>query len=577
MPVFALVLGLVHPAAAQISKGYQILLNQGLQLQGLVQWDDYFHLNTYTNAGYTSINWGWTSSPDQLSATAGFPWSRWVNGISNMPPQNGEAPYLNHVVALQLGDEWDLNTDSVRSSLVNWFNAVQTNWPATILFHNNWQGQVQDTQLSDFIARAHPDMLSFDGYPWQCDYHTRIPIAGPPTSWYSELKRYRAWGMSYNLPYAVYRQTFNSVQNYNTTVYRNPSPSELRSQTSVALAFNAKFMTDFTYNSGATALFNILPNGYSGDLYTNALYLDHADSDHRAANLARSLMCLEPVYDLHNTNDVSPPPGPGSGYWFFPDNIITSIMFLQGRTVSNGATNATPLPTGFTSSPASGDGTKPNTLVYSWWEAHKNDPYLTGFGMTNQAAVMNNGLVGEVIVAWFHPLDESFDGPAYTDESYIMVVNALTATNGTSADCLQEVHLDFTFGSSGITGIVMLDPETGLLQTNTLPTIPSSSKRRLTLDLNGGDAALFKFNDGAPFVGHIAPQQPKISVALQGSVPAISLSQLTPGARYQLQSASSLNGNNWSVLTGLLLNTSNYLYLDTSATNTAFYRAVGMP
>src|SRR5437660_8763903 len=99
-------LATVAPSAqAQLSKGYRILLNRGLQLQGLVQWNDYFHLDTYTNAGYSSINWGWTSSPSLLDATAGTPWSRWVSGTTNMPPQSGEAPYLNQLIALQLGDE----------------------------------------------------------------------------------------------------------------------------------------------------------------------------------------------------------------------------------------------------------------------------------------------------------------------------------------------------------------------------------------------------------------------------------------------------------------------------------------
>jgi hypothetical protein len=66
----------------------------------------------------------------------------------------------NQLVVLQLGDEWDLNTESVRTSLVNWFNAVQAAWPNTILFHNNWQGQVLDPQLSDFIARAQRSAVS---------------------------------------------------------------------------------------------------------------------------------------------------------------------------------------------------------------------------------------------------------------------------------------------------------------------------------------------------------------------------------------------------------------------------------
>jgi hypothetical protein len=430
-----------------------------------------------------------------------------------------------------------------------------------------------DPQLGDFINRAHPDMLCFDGYPWQSDYTTGTPIGGPPTSWYSELRRYRAWGATYNIPFGVYRQTFHSVQDYNSTIYRNPSPSELRLLTSVALAFNAKFFTDFTYNSGAASLFDILPNGYSGDLYTNALYVEETDANWRAANLGKALMCLKPVYDMHNPNDSNPPPGPASAYTSFVDGTPTSIMIMRGRILSGGVTNATPLPNSFVASPASGSNPASQGIIYTWWESGKSDPYLVGWGVTNKAGVKNNGLMGDAFIAWFKPLDESFDGPNYTNEVYTLVANALTDTNGTSADCMQEIHLDFKFGSSGITAVVMLDPETGLLQTNTLPSI-GSGKVRLTLDLNGGDAALFKFADGAPFVGHIAPQRPKLSVAMQAGSPAISLTQLTPGARYQLQSAPAL-GSSWNTLTGLLLNTSNYMYLDTSSSSPTFYRAVG--
>ena len=254
---------------------------------------------------------------------------------------------------MQLGDEWDLNTDSVRDTLVDWFNSVRTNWPNTILYHNNWAGQVLDAQLSDFIARAQPDMLFFDGYPWESDYTTGTPLGGPPTSWYSELRRYRAWAMTYNIPFGVYRQTFHAVQDYNSTIYRNPSPSELRLLTSAALAFNAKFFTDFVYNSGATSLFDIDPDGYSGDLHTNALYVEQADANRRALNLGKALMCLKPVPEMHNPGDVSPPLGLASAYPAFADGTVTSIMIERGRVISGGVTNATALPISFANSPAS--------------------------------------------------------------------------------------------------------------------------------------------------------------------------------------------------------------------------------
>src|SRR5437763_1804162 len=82
------VLGNAETGRAQISKGNRILLDRGIQLQGLVQGADVFTLSKYTNAYYTSINWGFTSYPSDMGAPPGVPWSRWVSDTNNMPPQN---------------------------------------------------------------------------------------------------------------------------------------------------------------------------------------------------------------------------------------------------------------------------------------------------------------------------------------------------------------------------------------------------------------------------------------------------------------------------------------------------------
>ncbi len=248
-------------------------------------------------------------------------------------------------------------------------------------------------------------------------------------------------------------------------------------------------------------------------------------------------------------------------------------MYLRGRYISGGVTNATTLPNSFMIDPQEQTNpANPTSLMYSWWESDKNDPYFRGWSVTNKAGVKNSGLPGDVMIAWFKPLDESFDGPNYTNEIYMMVVNALTDTNGTAADCLQEIKLSFL---NTFSNVVMLDPATGQLQTNTLPVV--STRRQLTLDLNGGDAALFKFADGAPFVGHITPQAAKLSITKQAGALAVNLSQLTPGARYQLQSKPVIPGAAWTTLTSLLLTNSNYLYLDAPSSSASFYRAIGIP
>jgi hypothetical protein len=588
---------------AQVSKGHLILMDRGLQIQGMITPDNYFHLDVYSNANYTAVNFLGDSSGNLgpistfVGATPGFPWARWANDETNMPcagtnnngiSRTNEIPYTNQLVNVQLGDEWDLNGNANRTRLVNWFLSVKTNWPNTILYHNNWGSQIGDGPLADFYTRAHPDMLCFDTYPWKALYdlnqpdHVGAAIAGPPTGWYGDLRRYREHAKGAGIPLGIYRQTFHAVEEYYPyNVYRDPSKSELRLNTFAALAFNVKCLSDFVYNTGAASLFTKTFNG-SGDtvISTNGLYAEMTDANQRARNLGKALLRLTPAYDLHNTNAAywpnGFPPGPGSDNPNFSTNgYTTSIMFLRGKYLSGGVTNFTDVPNSFLADPDVASSNPAGTgQAYTWWEADKNDPYLRGWVVTNKAAIKNNGLLGDAILAWFKPLDESMDGTNYTNEIYMMVVNGLTATNGTAADCLQEIRLNFLNSGAAASGVVMLDPATGNLQTNVLPIV--NTRRQLVLNLNGGDAALFKFNTGAPFVG-ITPIAPRLGVTRQGSGRTVSV-QGAIGSRYQLEAATSLPATNWTVLTNLVLASGAYTFTDTATPGSArYYRAVAIP
>jgi hypothetical protein len=289
------------------------------------------------------------------------------------------------------------------------------------------------------------------------------PIGGPPTTWYTFLRIYRDISRAFNIPFGSYVQTFHAVEEYSPyNVYRNPSPSELRLNHSGALAFNSKMFIDFLYNNGSSSLFN----SPGGDSNPNALYYEKADCALRARNLGKALVRLKPIDE-------------GTTQW------TTSVMFVRGKDPS-GALN--PIPINFY---AGAGGANPNTD----WVADRNDPYLRGWVVTN-TGTKNNVQPGDVIISWFKPLDESFDGPDHTNEVYLMVVNGLTDTNGTAADCAQEIKLNFL---DTFTAVELLDPVTGLAQAQVLPAV--STRRQLVLNLNGGDSALFKIADGAPFVG----------------------------------------------------------------------------
>ena len=148
----------------------------------------------------------------------------------------------------------------------------------------------------------------------------------------------------------------------------------------------------------------------------------------------------------------------------------------------------------------------PRRDPFTDWVSDRNDPYLRGWVVTN-TGTKNNGQPGDVIIAWFKPLDESFDGPTFNNEIYFMVVNGLTDPAGTAADCAQNIKLNFL---DTFTDVQILNAETGNLETQTVAVV--SGRRQLNLDLNGGDAVLFKISDGAPFVGLPTTDAPVITL-----------------------------------------------------------------
>jgi hypothetical protein len=478
LPVVLAFTLLPQSGSAQLGKGHQILINRGFQVQAIVSTYDTFHLTTLSNANYTTANWLWNSprsysgSMPLLGTAPGFPWARWVTDETDMPPLGDESAYLSQLISLQLADEWDMNDASVRTRAVNWFTSVSNNWPTTLLTVNSGGGQVSDGNLIDFVSRAHPDMICFDTYPWKSVYdtnqpdHIGAPIPGPPTTWYSVLRIYRDISRAFGIPFGSYVQTFHAVEEYSPfNVYRSPSPSELRLNHFGALAFNALMLIDFHYNNGSSPLFT----SPGGDSYPTPLYYEKADCALRCRNFGKAMVRLKPLDEA-------------TTQW------TTSVLFIRGRN-PGGAINAIPL------NFYAGSG---NANPYTDWVYQRNDPYLTNNWLVTNKGPKNSGQPGDVVISWFKPLDESFDGPGFTNEVYMMVLNGLSDPSGTAADCLQEIKLNFTPAQSGPV-IEMLNPTTGLVEIQQLPLV--NGFRQLVLNLNGGDAALFKFSDGAPFVG----------------------------------------------------------------------------
>src|SRR5687767_3971702 len=172
-----------------IGKGHRLLIENGFQIQGMVSKDHPFSLDKYLKANYSAINWIFVSDVSKHGPAPGVAWARWAGNENDMPPVGNEAAYMSKLVALSYGDEKDLNNPEVREPYIKWFNDTQGKYPNTILYANNYGGQVNDAALADFVARAKPDMIAFDTYPWRSDYTTKKPqqlAGGSPFEWYNE-------------------------------------------------------------------------------------------------------------------------------------------------------------------------------------------------------------------------------------------------------------------------------------------------------------------------------------------------------------------------------------------------------
>ena len=530
---------LATSAQAQLSKVDSLLEQYGYQIQASTDPNGVFYYNGHTVAGqevngFTQANYTtlqWQSSPlftDSSGVSITTPWSMWVIGSTPLPDTVAASQsHLSNLVALQLGDEdyWESNA-SVRANDISEFQSVgaNANYNNTILYTNNFLGQLQDdtASVSDFIQQAHPDMLTFDYYPF-----TTANASTPDssnilntgyTSWYTELRFYRDVTLdnsyqSSNPNYSVEFGTY--IQTYDTTGdgTRVPSASELAVQTATAMAFNSKMAMDFTYNDGASALFTDTNQSATTSFY-NAVQLINTHTQ----NLGRAMVRLTPLVANPNVDWTAGTP---------------DILFLRGQQVTgNPSSPTTPnvLPDGFAANPVNGS-------LESTWTAGANDPWMTGFGQANigktvNAYVNSSGqtqyATGDALISWFRPIGESQSVATTKGDIYFLIVNALAAPTATQAQCLQDIHLDFSTwplaSGQSLPSIQNIDPATGLVvtlpedqtglkitnstiepegtvlltNTNGDPT-NRTGKLRLNVFLGGGDAFLFKFDTGTPF------------------------------------------------------------------------------
>jgi hypothetical protein len=442
-----------NSAPTSLSRGHRILLERGLQVQAQIfpTASGSFDLTRWASSNFTTMNFHWTPC---LSYTGTAPGSMWGYFDYYYPLITDDISYMSNMVSVQYDDEKDLTNSTVLAKAVSKLAQWREQVPTVISYTNQPGGQMTATQIQSYMQQAKPDMLMFDTYPFN-----GVNAGGSPTYLYQNMQKYRLQGLAGNdgtgstpIPYAMYTQTFTDP---NVLVIHKASDSEMRLNQFAAWAFGFKFISSFVYESPNVQDINSTLFSGLGDTTPTDAFSQVAETNRQSRNLGSALVRL----------------------------LSTDVRMIMGKHGTSGATNATP----------SGVDNDLDNIA--------GDSYLASAGVTvHPTSGINNNQPGDVIIGFFKPLHEAFDGDDYSNQTYFMVVNGLSDATATSSATQQTIRLTFNFGSSGITSLQRLSRTTGKVETVSL-TSNGTGGYYVDITLDGGTGDLFKYKTGAPFVG----------------------------------------------------------------------------
>jgi hypothetical protein len=451
-------LTIVYTAATganTLTTGHKTLVRKGLQIAAMVFPNYYDSTSLFSMSRFQESNCTTLDLVDpylQPAWIADDPNVCWMRHSTFYDIQSCEKPYIKNLISMGYGDEQDITSQTELDAIKTKFDSIKAKYPSVINMTNQGGGQFTADELSDYIAYCQPDMLMFDTYPFY-GYYT---VAGRPPHLYTHMGMYRLLGLAgldatgaKPIPCALYTQVFTSDSYpwYGHVV----SQSEMSLNVFAAWTYGFKYIDLFIYMNqvGTTSLQSLLFEG-DGDTTPTDEFYEIAEINRQSRNLSPALVRL----------------------------ISTDIRFIPGQ-ISSSTNNSV------------SDDAK------SWSDANRPASTLfTGIDTITNMGTCNSGLRGDILVGFFKPLHESFDGPDYSGEVYFMVLNGLTDYTGSASATRQKMRLRF---NSSVTQIQRLSRDTGLVET--LPLIVDGTTKYYELTLDGGTADLFKIDTGAPFVG----------------------------------------------------------------------------
>ncbi len=196
---FIAVLGIVCALAVnalaqdvELSRGHQILLDRGLQIQAWVTppvgGTDSFTPSTFLQGNFTTLNtqfWYNNFWPGQ--------WGQLVmehEVISGELIRPDELAYVDNLVTMCYRDEVDLTNQWLLDQIKDFTSQVRANYPHVIAHTNESGGQISYSAMRNYMEYCQPDMVMFDTYP----FNGNLP-GGSPTGLYRDMVKYRSLGL----------------------------------------------------------------------------------------------------------------------------------------------------------------------------------------------------------------------------------------------------------------------------------------------------------------------------------------------------------------------------------------------
>ena len=443
------------PPERVLSRGHRILIERGLQLEATAHPD--------VTGNFDSVRWAESNFTTALFSAAsmtpfdatgypsapGMPWSKIQYNVHANLLFASEVPYAPTLIRNQLSDEQDI-TDQVKlDQAKDDFERFRLEYPDVLV--NTSQSAIvwTDAEMRNYMQYTQPNLLMSHRYDMSGE-------GGSRTNFYVALAKYRMLSLEGNdgsgtepIPFGFYIGTYNSIA--------NPTPlhseSQIRVKNFAPWAFGSKLLNSYVYEYRDSEHFftSMFFNGPGTSSPTPQFYYA-AETNRQSLNLGPAIVRL----------------------------ISTDLRMDMGQHMA-GVPVANDLPSRVSS-----------------WDASA-DPYITGISATNLGS-KNLGLSGDVIVGYFESIHDSFSDVGFEEDIYFMIVNGLTDANGTAAETAQTISLNFDFLSSGIDSLLRLSRDTGLIEEVSLVS-DGGSLYHLDLTLDGGTGDLFKFNNGATFLG----------------------------------------------------------------------------